>query len=108
MARYKIDRSSGKTLIYNDSKGKWEPERKKSASKWDFSRSFQVIPDIQEFVSPIDGSLISSRSQLRAHERQHKVRQVGTDFKPGEIIADTRKKQRAGEPLPKGVELKWI
>jgi hypothetical protein len=35
------------------------------------------MPDIAEFQSPIDGSLISSRSTLRAHEQRHGVRQCG-------------------------------
>ena len=33
--------------------------------------------DIQEFQSPIDFSLISSRSALRDHEQKHGVRQCG-------------------------------
>ena len=36
--------------------------------------------DIQEFVSPIDKSVISSRSQVREHERKHNVRQCGNDY----------------------------
>lgn len=43
-----------------------------------------VMPDINaaggEFVSPIDGQLISSRSQLRAHNRRHGVDQAGNDY----------------------------
>lgn len=50
-------------------------------------KSTMVMPDIAEFVSPVDYSLISSRSQLRAHERRHGVRQCGelknaADFNP--------------------------
>ena len=33
--------------------------------------------DIQPFVSPLDFSVVSSRSTLREHERKHGVRQVG-------------------------------
>jgi hypothetical protein len=36
-----------------------------------------VLPDIAEFRSPLDGSVISSRSQLREHEKAHGVRQCG-------------------------------
>jgi len=39
-----------------------------------------LLSDIQAFVSPIDQQVISSRSQLRDHERQHNVRQVGNDW----------------------------
>lgn len=34
----------------------------------------------QEFISPIDGKAISSTSQLRDHERQYGVKQVGNDL----------------------------
>lgn len=36
-----------------------------------------VMGDIAEFQSPIDYSLISSRSALREHEQKHGVRQCG-------------------------------
>jgi hypothetical protein len=35
-------------------------------------------------VSPIDKSVISSRSGLKDHERRHKVRQIGNDWSGGE------------------------
>lgn len=35
--------------------------------------------DIQGFVSPLDGSLVSSRPQLTEHCRRHDVIQVGND-----------------------------
>jgi hypothetical protein len=43
-------------------------------------RAFHVMGDIRAFRSPIDGSVIASRSQLREHERRHGVRQVGNDW----------------------------
>jgi hypothetical protein len=39
-----------------------------------------VMGDIKPFVSPIDRSVISSRSELRAHEQKHGVRQCGNDW----------------------------
>ena len=33
-----------------------------------------------DFVSPIDGSVISSKHKLREHEKQHDVVQVGNDL----------------------------
>jgi hypothetical protein len=51
-----------------------------------------VLPDISEaggeFVSPIDGSLISSRSHLRAHNQRHGVDQIGNDYKFEQRSAD--------------------
>jgi hypothetical protein len=43
-----------------------------------------IMPDISDasgtFVSPIDGSVISSRSQLRQHNIRHGVDQIGNDY----------------------------
>lgn len=72
-----------------------------------------VMPDLDRvynggFKSPIDGEHITSRSQLRAHERKHGVRQAG-DFKPGELISAERKRVAASMPRPNdGVDFKWI
>jgi hypothetical protein len=38
------------------------------------------MSDIEEFVSPIDKTVISSRSGLRNHERRHGIRQIGNDW----------------------------
>jgi hypothetical protein len=46
------------------------------------TKSVHVISDVQPFISPIDRSLISSRSQIREHERIHGVKQVGNDITP--------------------------
>jgi hypothetical protein len=43
-------------------------------------KSLQVMSDIEEFVSPIDKTVISSRSGLRNHERRHGIRQIGNDW----------------------------
>ena len=40
----------------------------------------QLMPDIAEaFRSPVDGSVISSRSNLREHNRRNGVADVGND-----------------------------
>jgi hypothetical protein len=44
------------------------------------TKSLQVMSDIEEFVSPVDKSVISSRSGLRNHERRHGIRQIGNDW----------------------------
>jgi hypothetical protein len=38
------------------------------------------MSDIEEFVSPVDKSVIGSRSALRNHERRHGIRQIGNDW----------------------------
>ena len=35
--------------------------------------SATVIPDIEPFISPIDKTLVSSRSKLRDHQKVHEV-----------------------------------
>lgn len=44
------------------------------------SAVFHLMDDIRAFRSPIDGSVIASRSHLREHERRHGVRQSGNDW----------------------------
>ena len=44
------------------------------------TKSLQVMSDIEEFVSPVDKSVIGSRSGLRDHERRHGIRQIGNDW----------------------------
>lgn len=46
------------------------------------SQVHQVMPDIEPYVSMIDGSLITSRSKHREHLRQHNCFEVGNEIKP--------------------------
>jgi hypothetical protein len=39
-----------------------------------------IIHDVDPFQSPIDGSIIGSRRDLREHEKRHNVRQLGNDW----------------------------
>lgn len=57
---------------------KWLPIETRARPKHETrGRAPTFMPDIAEFISPIDRSRISSRSQIREHERRHGVRQVG-------------------------------
>lgn len=56
--------------------------------------------------SPIDGSFITSRSQLRRHNNTHNVRCAG-DFKPGELIAKERARVEANRQRAKGGSVEW-
>ena len=60
-----VDKADGNPMVTN--KESWRPEAP------------VFVPDIGEFKSPIDGSLISSRSSLKAHEKKHGVVQIGND-----------------------------
>jgi hypothetical protein len=110
MARTKLCKKTGKNLVWDDAKGKWRPETKKEAAvdKFDYSRpAHYAMSDIQEFVSPVDGSLISSRSSLARHNATHGVRQCG-DFKPGEIVARENKRIDATRQAAKEGTIKWL
>jgi hypothetical protein len=39
-----------------------------------------VVSDITPFKSPIDGTIISSRSQIGEHEKKHNVKKIGNDY----------------------------
>lgn len=61
---------------WNRETGEWEPSDVYYARKAR-KRIGMVLPDITEFVSPINCELITSRPQLREHEKRHQVRQCG-------------------------------
>lgn len=48
-------------------------------------RTHMIMPDIEPFKSNIDGSVISSRPQLEAHNRRHNV--TGASDYPPEWVA---------------------
>jgi hypothetical protein len=80
----------------------WKPPKKKQPKRYPSKRVAgpAILPDISTaykdggFKSPIDGEFITSRSQLRAHERKHNVRQAG-DFRKGELIGREKAKHEA-------------
>ncbi|RPJ39776.1 MAG: hypothetical protein EHM35_01460 [Planctomycetaceae bacterium] len=81
-------------LVLNEKTGRWNKQRKR-ADRFAIS-SVTVFSDIKEFVSHAGNAgkpeLITSRSQLRAHERSNGMRQCG-DIKPGDIIARQSKRR---------------
>lgn len=69
------------------------------------------MPDINAvygdgFKSPIDGRWISSRSQLRAHNRTHRVDQCG-DVKIEDYTAYVEKQRDVGDINTKEVSFEW-
>jgi len=71
-----IDWSKGKDYVLKKSKRR--------------SKSLQVMADIEEFVSPVDKSVIGSRSGLRNHERRHGIRQIGNDWSGSERTSSAK------------------
>jgi hypothetical protein len=52
--------------------GRWAPAGSVSDAP-------MVMPDLQPYRSPLDGSIVSSRSSHRAHMREHGVIEVGNE-----------------------------
>ncbi len=59
-----------------------------------------IMSDISEFRSPVDGSVISSRSKLREHNDRNGVVQVGNDLRGS--TPDVRM-QRAGHDIKRAL-----
>lgn len=89
----------------------WEPPPREVKKREPNRRGTVACPflmgDIKAFVSPVDGSEITSRSKLREHEVKHDIRQAG-DFKPGEIIAQQNKRQAHSVAEAEGVKSEWV
>ena len=69
-----------KSWIQDPETGKLIPKDEYDRHRY---RAHMVQGDIEPFVSPIDNSVISSRSHLRAHHAQHGVtdsRDYSSDF----------------------------
>ena len=67
------------TYVYDKAQGKVIPK-----SVFQGVRGHSVISDVEPFTSRIDGTVLTSRSQIRAHERKHQVRQCGNDYTSSE------------------------
>ena len=67
-----------------------------------------VMSDIAAFVSPVGDTptVISSRSTLRAHEREHGVYQCG-DIPQGAIVAKNEAKRAALIEQSQGMTSEW-
>ena len=97
-ARYRYDKATDSLVEIRDD----EPRPQSGAF---------VMPDLDTvygggFTSPIDGEFITSRSQLRAHEIKHGVRQAG-DFKPGELINMEKRRVEAQRAVAAKEYWKW-
>jgi|TARA_R110002153_G_scaffold97227_3_gene231905 hypothetical protein len=60
---------------------KWPKIKAKKRIEKTFSKStYNIMKDIEPFLSPVDGTYVTSRSELREHEKRHNVRQIGNDW----------------------------
>ena len=70
-----------------------------------------IIPDLDRaygggFVSPINGEYITSRSQLRRHERSNNVRHAG-DFKNGDLVRKEQSRVNEIRQRAEGRSVEW-
>lgn len=62
-----------------------------------------VIQDIEPYKSPLDGSVISSRSRHREHMREHGVIEMGNEYPKGKEV-DRAPMSRAGHDIARSLE----
>ena len=89
--------------------GKLVPAEEFHARRHTEKRGAYVMPDIAPFQSPLDYSEITSRSQLREHEKRHGVRQVGElkspqDFNNSERRESAFNERKLGDAFKQAVE----
>ena len=69
------DSSMKKTYVFDRESGKVVPKEEKARQHF-----HEVMGDLKEdFRSPVDGTMITSRSQWREHNRRNDVIDVGND-----------------------------
>lgn len=87
---------------------RYNPETKQmeDVDEGPIERGGMILGDIEPFVSPVDGSIISSRSVLRHHMRQHglahtddytetwkRKRQERADYLAGKTNPDSKRRK---------------
>ena len=75
-----------RTYVFID--GEFVERRKDEKGQYHY-----VQPDIQPYKSMVDGSMITSRSQHRAHLRQHNCIEIGNEKMESRapVVKDTRR-----------------
>lgn len=92
----KITRGSFVQVTQEDGSSKFVP--KSEAYLYRATTAPYVMNDMAEYISPIDGTRITSRSHHRAHVQQHGVIEVGNEklkppeaFKPTSAVEDIKR-----------------
>jgi len=67
------------------------------------NNAFTIMPDKLEYVSPIDGTHVTSRSTHREHMQRHGVREAG-DIKIGSMREDRAPMPRAAHDILRSIE----
>lgn len=66
-----------RVFVFRD--GKVLPKEEAGPHPLAAKRSIAVMRDLEPFVSPVDGTVIGSRTDRRAHNKRHGVIDVGND-----------------------------
>ncbi len=96
MTTFKRDPDSGEFITL----GEWEQKHGKAPRR---TMAQGLGSDIEAFVSPIDGTVISGRAALRAHNAKHEVTNIG-DYEAGHF--EKRGKEMKAECLGTTAEAK--
>ena len=80
--------------VYDKESRKLIPKDEYYALKYADADAPQIMKPIDEFVSPIDGKVITDRSKLRKHNAEHGV----TDYRDyGDNYFDKKKKEQEAD-----------
>jgi hypothetical protein len=81
---------------------RWDPEKNELVKIESQNAEFGtlIMPDLPDFVSPIDGKVVHGRKGLRDHEKRHNVTNVN-DFK-GQWEKAARERERYFTQGPQG------
>ena len=98
----------------NDPSKRLPDEHKQSARRAERrGKSFNVLPDLDQvygedgFISVIDGTRITSRAQLREHNKRHGVIQTG-DVRGDQLRDKTKRHMRYNPELRNSPEFSWV
>jgi hypothetical protein len=85
------------------------PKRSKVFAPPTLMRDLSEIYREGGIESPIDGEFITSRSQLRAHEQKHGVKQCGELSAEDQtrLLKESYERTRAEIAAAEGVDFKW-
>lgn len=98
--RWKFDRATGLPELVHRVGPEIEP--KDVISQFTLTgRAISVIRDVETYISPIDRSVIRSRTEHRDHMKRHGVVELGNEKIHAPIKA---KRPRAGHDIKKAIE----
>lgn len=104
-ARYKAVYRGGKLFAeYENGELTYLDPEYSAAKRSDAVHAPMIIRDIGEYVSPLDGSTITSRSAHRDHLRKHDVVEVGNDMMKTPTEDPVRVNRELGEAIKRRLD----